>query len=516
MKRFSLFSISRLLWGLVLVCLPVTSFRFMPFMGAGTYVRPLALYPLLLLFPVLLIRLKKGEISRPWPVSLTVLLAFILAAAAVTAYGAVHPPVELHDVGYFDRAIRAVITIVIGLLFFLAAIWMNQDDQDLRFSVRWLLAGLAAQLLWGAIQFIGLNTGNRKLLLQVQNLFSVRGLVKNKRISGFTYEPSWLAGQIAALYLPWLLAAILSGYRVLEGLFQSPGAKQTKFPLIQKFLPWLEPFLFLGACIGLLMTYSRSGILIAGFSGAVTLLICGRGALMALWRWIKAGFIKQQQANIGNFIKTAGVRFMLAFVLLAVIAGAGVFLADKGYIAAIFKADTSNMLSYAQNIYLGPRLAYASAALKGFEENPFTGVGLGASGFKIYQNMPDWILAGEPEIARQMSPAANMYPNPKNLYVRLLAETGLTGFILFLAFYMALFADSLSLHGLSRPKNGQSAGQIQVNSQAAWLAAAGIFTLSAVFLQGISQDSFAMPEMWINLGMLAGAASFFTKSGQIS
>jgi hypothetical protein len=42
-----------------------------------------------------------------------------------------------------------------------------------------------------------------------------------------------------------------------------------------------------------------------------------------------------------------------------------------------------------------------------------------------------------------------------------------------------------------------------------WLAAAGIFALTAIVLQGISQDSFAMPEMWINLGILVGAAGGF-------
>ena len=36
---------------------------------------------------------------------------------------------------------------------------------------------------------------------------------------------------------------------------------------------------------------------------------------------------------------------------------------------------------------------------------------------------------------------------------------------------------------------------------------AALFTFAAVVLQGFSQDSFAMPEMWINLGMLAGAAA---------
>jgi hypothetical protein len=37
----------------VLVSLPITSFRYLPFMGAGTVVRPLALYPLAALLLVL-------------------------------------------------------------------------------------------------------------------------------------------------------------------------------------------------------------------------------------------------------------------------------------------------------------------------------------------------------------------------------------------------------------------------------------------------------------------------------
>jgi O-antigen ligase len=191
-------------------------------------------------------------------------------------------------------------------------------------------------------------------------------------------------------------------------------------------------------------------------------------------------------------IQAAGSRLFLALLAVAILGAAGLFLADKGYIATFFKSDKTNLFDYAVDVYLGPRLAYATAALTAFQHYPLTGVGLGASGFWIYQNMPDWVMAGVPEIAQQMSPASNLYPNPKNLYVRLLAETGLLGFTLFLAFYLAIFADALSL--------------LRGSTAARWLAAAGIFALAAVVLQGISQDSFAMPEMWVNLGMLAGAA----------
>jgi O-antigen ligase len=482
----SLRTISRLLWALVLVTLPVTSFRFMPFMGAGTTVRPLALYPLVILLPVLLLRLKRGEIQRPWPGALTVLLAFVLVSVAATAFGATLSPVELRGVDFFDRALRAVVTLVIGLSFFVAAVWMNQSEDDLKFSVRWLLVGLVAHLVWGAIQFIGLNTGHRQDLLKIQQLFSVRGLVKNKRISGFAYEPSWLAGQIAALYLPWLVAAVLTRYRAVESRKWKVESEKPLVTRHSSLVTWIEPLLLVGAITGVLMTYSRSGLFVVGLAGLVTFALTGREIVSAFRRW----FFMIEKVGQNGILPHIGLRVVLALLVVAILVGVGAFLADKGYIAAFFKSEKTDLFSYAVDVYLGPRLAYASAALTAFQAHPFTGVGLGASGFWIYQNMPDWVLSGVPEIAEQLSPQSNLYPNPKNIYVRLLAETGILGFALFLAFYLALFADALSL--------------LRGPTAARWLAAAGIFALTAVILQGISQDSFAMPELWVNLGLLAG------------
>lgn len=488
MQRLNLRSASRLLWALVLVTLPITSFRYLPFMGAGTTVRPLALYPLALLLPLLLVQLKRGEIERPWPGALTVLLAFLLAALAATAFGATLAPVELRGVDFFDRALRAGITLAIGLMFFVAAVWMNQSEQDLKFSVKWLLIGLVAHLFWGAVQFVGLNTGHRQQLLKIQQLFSVRGLVKNKRISGFAYEPSWLAGQIATLYLPWLVGSLLTG-KIFFHLSTFFGRGKMKD---ERKLPWVELFLLLGALAALLMTYSRSGLFVAVLAGMATFVLAGSETVKAFWNWVRAGFDRQRWTSKIATLQAAGSRILLAILAVAILGAAGLFLADKGYIATFFKSDKSNLFAYAVDVYLGPRLAYATAAMTAFQEYPLTGVGLGASGFWIYQNMPDWVLSGVPEISEQLSPLSSLYPNPKNLYVRLLTETGLAGFVLFLAFYLAVFADALSL--------------LRGAEAARWLGAAGIFALAAVMLQGISQDSFAMPEMWINLGILVGAA----------
>ena len=310
----------------------------------------------------------------------------------------------------------------------------------------------------------------------------MRGLVQNRRVSGFAYEPSWLAGQLAALYLPWLFASLLSRYHL------------TKFR-------WLEPLLLLAALVGVLMTYSRSGLLVVAGAGLFTFILAGGKTLAGFWAWVRAGFDRQRWITPGATIQAAGSRIVLALLVVVMLAGAGAFLVDKGYIAAFFESESEDLFSYAVDVYLGPRLAYAVAALEAFQRSPWTGVGLGASGFVIYGHIPDWVLAGVPEISQQLSPDSRLYPNPKNLYVRLLAETGLAGFVLFIAFYLALLADASGILRASSPI-------------ARWLGVAALFTIAAVALQGFSQDSFAMPELWINLGMLAGAAQIVNWKSQ--
>ncbi|MCG2788233.1 MAG: O-antigen ligase family protein [Anaerolineae bacterium] len=481
----SLQKLSRILWALVLVSLPITSFRYLPFMGAGTVVRPLALYPLAALLLVLFLMLWRREIRLPRLASFTVLSAFVLAIIAATAIGATFAPIELRGAEYWGRALRAFLTLAIGLSFFVAAAWMNQDEEQVKFSVRWLMVGLVGHLIWGGIQFVGLNTGHRAELREIQELFSVRGLVKNKRISGFTFEPSWLASQLATLYLPWLVAVILSG----KALFHL-----SSFFSKDKRIPWGEIILLLGSLAALLATYSRAGLAVTVLAAGFTFLIAGRPFLQSAWGWFLAGFRRSVAQSRLGWIKAAGGRALLIIVVVAVLAGAGVFLSDKGYIARLWTSDMSDFWGYVSSASLGPRLAYAAGAMPAFDANPLTGVGLGASGFWIYPNMPDELLMGQPEIAQALAPNSGLFPNPKNLYVRLLAETGLAGLALFVAFWLGILAD-----GLAALRRNTTFSR--------FLGAATVFTLAALVFQSVSVDSFAMPELWLNLGILAGIFS---------
>jgi O-antigen ligase len=174
-------------------------------------------------------------------------------------------------------------------------------------------------------------------------------------------------------------------------------------------------------------------------------------------------------------MQTSGSRIVITLILIGAIVASGVFLADKGYIAALWNSSAESLWDYAIDAYLGPRLAYVVAALDSFKSHPLTGVGLGASGFTMYANMPDWALSGVPEIARQMSPSSNLYPNPKNFYIRLLAETGLPGFILYVSFLFTMLAYALK-------------GLRHADSFWRFIGTAGFFSVAAVALQGISQD----------------------------
>src|SRR5829696_6463359 len=114
-------TIARILWGAALFALPVTSFRYFPLLGDTTYVRPLSLYPIALLLPLLVIQLIRGKTSLPSAGALTPLTVFVLFALAATSFGAILDPLPLRGQEYFGRVIRAWATLVIGISFFVAA-----------------------------------------------------------------------------------------------------------------------------------------------------------------------------------------------------------------------------------------------------------------------------------------------------------------------------------------------------------------------------------------------------------
>src|SRR6266540_3203822 len=295
----------RFLWGAALFTLPITSFRYFPFLGDSTYVRPLSLYPIALLFPLLFIQLAQGKTSIPRAGALTPLLGFVLLALAATSLGILLDPLPLRGQEYLGRVIRAWATLIIGLSFFIAAVWMNRNEDDLRFSIKWLLAGFVVDILSSGVQGLAFYTPLLKKVTVThwQRVFSMRELVRTNRVSGMAYEPAWLAGQIATVYLPWLFASLLTRIKV------------TRFK-------WLETVLLSFALLLLLATYSRGGLLATIFASVLTFLFAGRSELHRMWKWFVSGF---QQG--GNWLLRVG----LVGIVIGMFLGAGFFLGQKGY-----------------------------------------------------------------------------------------------------------------------------------------------------------------------------------------
>ena len=479
--RDSLFSessmtrLARFLWGAALVTLPITSFRYFPLLGDATYVRPLSLYPIALLLPVLLVQLLQKKTSVPRAGTLVPLLAFVLIALAATGIGLLLDPLPLRGQGYVGRVVRAWATLAIGLSFFVTAIWMNRNEEDLRFSLKWLLAGFVMDILWSGVQGLAFYTPLLKKVTVThwQRLFSMRELVKTNRVSGMAYEPAWLAGQIATVYLPWLFASLLTRVHI------------TRFK-------WLEVILLGFAGLLLLATFSRGGLLTAAGALVLTFLLVGREELRAVWNWFISGFQGGNQWLL---------RVGLILLFIGALAGAGLFLSQKGYITRLFNTQAESLEEFVIENSAGARAAYTFGALGAYQDSPLTGVGLGASGFYIYDHLPDWALTTVPEIARQLSPENGLYPNPKNLYVRLLAETGLIGLFVFMAFLFSVLGEALTAW-----RSQMTFGR--------YLGIAGIFSWFAVALYNVTQDSFATPNIWINFGILAGMTAFAVGSEQ--
>jgi len=456
---------ARFFWAAALISLPVTSFRYFPFVGEETIVRPLSIFPLSSLLVVLSIQIIRRKI--PWPQSgaLIPLAGLILITAATSVFGVLLMPIEMRGQTILGRELRAWLTLLIGLTFFISSVLMNREEEDLRFTVRWLLAGLVLDLAWSGLQAVTFYTPflPKETVTHWQLIFSTRELVRTNRISGLAYEPSWLAGQMTTVYLPWLFASLITGVRVTRWR-------------------WFEPVLFIGAIDLILASYSRGGLIQALGATFITFLIVGSGKLLSAWKWFTSGFINR-----------IGVPARLGIILIsaAVLVGAVVYLSQKNYLSRLWNTDAESLVEFVIENSAGARAAYNQGALASYHANPWTGVGLGASGFNIYTNLPDWALTTVPEIARQLSPESRLYPNPKNLYIRLLAETGLIGFMLFATYLFAILGDTLAAL-LKKERIWQ------------FLGTAGLFTWMALLIYNLTQDSFATPNLWINFGVLAG------------
>ena len=461
----------RFLWAAVLVALPVTSFRYLPFMGADTQVRPLSLIPAVLLLVALCIRCIRERRLLLWSRLFLPLLIFILVAVASSAVGFLLAPANLYSFTYLGRDLRAWLTLGVGLVFLITSMYMNRNEQDLNFTIKWIYVGLIVDVAWSFVQFFEIYFVHHfGLLDKLQKTVMMAGLPPNGRISGLALEPSWLAAQVMTFYLPWAFAGLVKNYNWSGRRFVG--------------------VVILAACAFLLIySFSRGGILIAIATIVLTLLVAGGDRIRQAWSWFVSPL--RRKSLLSNRLLDVGLRIIVMLAVLAGLAGGIFILSRNHYFAQIWQTNQSNLVNYFVSIYAGPRLAYAWAGWNIFAQHPWTGVGLGAAGLYLTKALPDWAHFNIAEIAQLLSPDNQVFPNVNNLYVRLLSETGILGFWSFISFYLLLLGKILSLLGSKR-------------KELAFLAVASLLAWLSIVLLGFTQDSLAMPTIWLPLGVLIG------------
>jgi len=151
-------------------------------------------------------------------------------------------------------------------------------------------------------------------------------------------------------------------------------------------------------------------------------------------------------------------------------------------------------VDYVVQARAGARLAYAWAAWQVFEEHPWLGVGLGGSGLYLYDHLPEWSRTELRDVAYALSPEHRPVLNPKSMYPRLLAETGIVGLAAFVAFVLGVLARA---EGLARRRE----------PQARFVGVAGWWLVAAMTVRWFTQDALSLPTFWIVAGIVLAFAA---------
>lgn len=468
----------RSLWALFFLTLPVTSFPYFPIaLGGKTLVRPLSIYPLTLL--ILMLTLPR-LITKPLPKTFLPLFSFIAIALFSSLFSLTADVEPLFGVTIAERLVRNLLTLVIGLGYYLTVSLMHDTWEDMHTSLKWLLIGFSLALLWGSFQalyVVHYSPRYFRWMNELQHLISIRKLFPT-RISGMTYEPKWFAEQICIFLFPWLLGAILQ--------------KRTFFPWKLKGLT-VEWFLLLWSGVLLFFTFSRTGMLV------FALLIFVSFSISRLEHMKKSS----QKAKT----KSAWLRIWAqASILILGVLGIAVIVGSQNpYFSRLWRYWTEakeRNRTYLEYIAIQQRLVYVETAYRIFESKPLIGVGLGNYAFYFDEMLPDRLYRS-PEIYRLTTPEEGRQPlvTPKNLYARLLAETGIAGFFTFIAFLVALCGCLVYLW-------------LSPDVESRYWALSSSFGFLVSLILSFSSDSFTLPNMWIVFGLITAAAHLHENNTQ--
>jgi O-antigen ligase len=477
MKSENLQVCNHWIWAVLLVVLPITSSPLIARSFGGSSVAPLALVPLVILVFTFLAPyiLNHKAIPRP-AVPLLFFVLFAVFSIAVSSFiqipsfrGLVPPKNNLKD----------LLTLAAGICFYLTAIFAVHDLDSLRFSLRWLNVGGIVMILFAVIQLITWRIANYypEWIRNLQDLISISGKLYDNRVTGLALEPSWLAHQLNVLYLPIWLAFTVHGSTIYKKRF---------------FNFTIENLLLLAGLFTLAATLSRIGWL---SGGGLLIYLLIRGAN----NW-KNRLVGVDRPHSRNKIRKISFSILFWFVIILTISLLGfsgvklLSLLDPKRMAsvfALFDFQRYGLLEWANRLEMAERFLYWMSAFSTFQAYPLFGVGLGNVGYFFLQNLAAFGY-GSPEIMQHILFNTTLV-NAKNLWARLLAETGIVGFACFITWVYDQLRISISLEKATKRPFFKAMGL------------AGILITISLIIEGFSMDTFGLPYYWIGFGLVIGA-----------
>ena len=481
---------NRLVWALwlpLLISVPITSAPVVAALLGPNPVSPMTLIPVAGLLIVWLVPYLLGGGKLPALALPLFAFAGIAVLSSIVAFGLPILPYKGQDL--ITREIRALGTLGLGISIYLFASCIPNTEDGLRRSLIAVYVGGIFVLAWSTVQATYVLAEGRRIPLTLTNLhhiLSIRDLIYN-RVTGFSFEPSWLGNLLLLLYLPLWLGGIITRSSVVS--------RPPNWPVLELVL----------ASWGLAILYLTR----ARISWLSLLAIAA--AVFLSWSWTASSRIATKVltgSDPNARIRSRALRVlwlaMTALALVGLVAGSAWLLSkvDRRMVRLFSTPDQLAEFRYfyagevvfevADRLAFGERVSYWAAAYGTFEQYPILGVGLGNSGFFFEEMLPAYAYRLA-EFQRLLDGDNLNFPNPKNLWIRLLAETGLVGFFTFVIWLGLLAITALKLRVIGAPLQRV-------------VAVAALLALTAQLLEGFSLDTFALPQLWIILGLLTAAA----------
>jgi len=475
-------------WVFLVILLPVTSFPLIVrLVGSDVIGLPSGIFLLLMLVFWYLPSMWKGERIAKQHLLLFGFIIFALLSTALSAFITI-PSYKGNKIVL--EQVQSMLTLFIGAVMFMVTAKWTKDSGRLQQTYRLLNWSGLFVLLWSMAQALAWRIyGGYPAMMEVFHRFFSTGVLYGNRVTGLALEPSFFAHQLNCLYLPLWFSATIQNYSVYRK---------------RVFGFSLENGLLILGVIALFLSLSRVGYLSFFMMLGVFFLQINHRFLdwtfgyvskrMKIFRDEKTGSLKKRK-QIRFWLRT-GLMVLLMIGYLVLLASAiFTFVKIDPRMATFFEIDLSQdqwLFRYLGNMDLGPRISFWMAGWDVFAEHPLFGVGLGNSGFFFMDALPhySWTF---PEVRSLMWQSSSVL-NPKNLWSRLLAETGVLGFSAFMIWLLGNWQTARELLQKKSPLLRQ-------------MGLMGIFVTAALLVEGFSVDSFALPYYWFSFGLVLSAYS---------